>query len=689
MLAPADQLAVIRRAIALLASSHSFDETMAHTIAAFLPALGDFGFFDLDVGGSVRRTARAFQDERVEAILRPTQWARQERTDVNLCALSTGQAVVHAVVDDAWYRTIAADEGHLRVLRELAFTSMISVPMRYQGELLGALTLFYGTSGRRYGEDELAFAIELASLAAPVVANVRMAEQQRQVIAALRASEERLRVGMDAGKLGVWDWDVASDRVEWSDRVYDLHGVTREQFGGHVADFAALIHPEDRAHVQAAIGAALAGTAEPYVVEFRVPFPDGSVHWLATRAEVYRDAQGAPTRMVGATFDVTERRELLEAAARARREAETANRAKDEFLAILGHELRNPLAPIVSALHVMDARDPSTFRRERDAIRRQVDHMVRLVDDLLDISRIAHGKIALVPERLDLVEVVEAAIDATRPGLVARGISIELDAPTRPLVVDADRVRLVQVIGNLLSNAAKFSAERERVTVSVAATSSEVEVAVIDRGAGIPAEVLPKVFELFVQGPQELARQRGGLGLGLAIVASVVALHGGRVAAHSDGLGTGATFRVTLPRAAAEATTKDAPAAPASTRRTTSVVIVDDNRDAAELLGDLLRLHGHDVRVAGHAHAALELLAERGAAVALLDLGLPEMDGFELAREIRRRSVEPIYLVAVTGYGLAADRERTRAAGFDDHLVKPVDTDLLLARLAAVVAANG
>ena len=238
MLAPADQLAVIRRAIALLASSHSFDETMAHTIAAFLPALGDFGFFDLDVGGSVRRTARAFQDERVEAILRPTQWARQERTDVNLCALSTGQAVVHAVVDDAWYRTIAADEGHLRVLRELAFTSMISVPMRYQGELLGALTLFYGTSGRRYGEDELAFAIELASLAAPVVANVRMAEQQRQVIAALRASEERLRVGMDAGKLGVWDWDVASDRVEWSDRVYDLHGVTREQFGGHVADFA-------------------------------------------------------------------------------------------------------------------------------------------------------------------------------------------------------------------------------------------------------------------------------------------------------------------------------------------------------------------------------------------------------------------------------------------------------------------
>ncbi|MDQ3335710.1 MAG: PAS domain-containing protein [Myxococcota bacterium] len=658
---------------------------MEHTIAAFLPSLGDFGFFDLDVGGSVKRTARAHEDPRVEAIVRPTQWMKQERTDMNLCALSTGRAALHPQIDDAWYQAIAVNAGHLQVLRDLAFSSMISVPMRYRGELLGALTLFHGRSGRGYGKDELDFAIDLATLAAPVVANVRLLEQQRRITAALRTSEERLRIGMDAAQLGVWDWDVKADRITWSDRVYDLHGVARDQFGGNVEDFSRLVHPDDRGRVAQSIEAALAG-GEPYTVEFRVPLPDGGLRWLATRAEVYRDDSGAPARMVGATYDVTERRALLDEMAAARRDAEAGSRAKDEFLAMLGHELRNPLAPIVSALHLMDVRDVTTFRRERDVIQRQVDHMVRLVDDLLDVARITRGNISLVRQPLDVVELVEATVDGIRTGLTARQLTVSVDAPVRPLMVDGDRVRLAQVIGNLLANAAKFSPPGQRITVQLSSSGGDIDIAVVDRGAGIAPELLPNIFELFVQGPQEIAREGGGLGVGLAIVESMVALHGGRVSAESAGPGHGATFRVTLPRLAGAGQAAVAHRGTASTAAPLRVLVVDDNLDAGDLLADLLRTWGHDVHATTTADAALAALADAPVDVAILDIGLPEMDGYKLAVEIRKRWSRQIRLVALTGYGLPSDRARALAAGFDEHLVKPVDPAVLFSHLAAITA---
>ncbi|MBA3463192.1 MAG: PAS domain-containing protein [Deltaproteobacteria bacterium] len=681
------KLAVLQRATALLASSRDFEETMEHTIAAFLPVLGDFGFFDLDVGGSVKRTARAHEDPRVEAIVRPTQWMKQERTDMNLCALSTGRAAFHPQIDDAWYQAIAVNEGHLQVLRDLAFGSMISVPMRYRDELLGALTLFHGRSARRYTKDELDFAIDLATLAAPVVANARLLDQQRRITAALQTSEERLRIGMDAAQLGVWDWDVKADRITWSDRVYDLHGLARDQFGGNVEDFSRLVHPDDRGRVAQSIEAALAG-GDPYTVEFRVLLPDGRLRWLATRAEVYRDDSGAPARMAGATYDVTERRALLDETAAARRDAESGSRAKDEFLAMLGHELRNPLAPIVSALHLMNVRDATTFRRERDVIQRQVDHMVRLVDDLLDVARITRGNISLVREPLDVVELVEATVDGIRPGLAAQQLTVSVDVPVRPLLVDGDRVRLAQVIGNLLANAAKFSPPGQRITVQLSSSEDDIDIAVIDRGAGIAPELLPNIFELFVQGPQEIAREGGGLGVGLAIVASMVALHGGRVAAESAGLGHGATFRVTLPRLAGAGQAAVAHSGPAPTAAPLRVLVVDDNLDAGELLAELLRARGHEVRATSTATAALAALADTPVDVAILDIGLPEMDGYELAVEIRKRWSRQIRLVALTGYGLPSDRARAMAAGFDEHLVKPVDASALYSLLAAIAAAR-
>ena len=325
-----EKMRVFRDAATLLASTLEFDETLAHVIDACLPALGDFGFFDVVTANGVRRTARAFRDPDTDAILKPTQWTPQVRSDMNLCALSTGRAALHADIDDAWYRQVATSDGHLAVLRQLAFRSMITVPLRYRGELLGALTLFMARSGRRFDEVDLAFAEELAMLAAPVVVNVRLLEKQRLAEAALRTSEEQLRLATHASGIGIWDWNVEGNQVTWTDRVYELYGLAPGDFGGRIEDFAALVHPDDLPHVQHCIDKAMHG-GDVYAAEFRIVRPDGQARWLATCAHLYRDAAGRVRRMVGATQDVTDRINLLAAERAARDEAESANRAKDAF----------------------------------------------------------------------------------------------------------------------------------------------------------------------------------------------------------------------------------------------------------------------------------------------------------------------------------------------------------------------
>jgi PAS domain S-box-containing protein len=319
----------LSRAAQLLSSSPEFDDALQQTLAAALPALGDFGFVDIVDGDGVRRSARAHDDRDLDALLKTTSWRPQRRSDgVNLCALSSGETAAHYDIDDAWYRRVADSPEHLAVLRRLAFASMLSVPVRFRGETIGALTLFMGRSGRRHTAEHLAAAHDLASLASTVVANARLVAQHARSEAALQASEERLRVAMEAANLGTWDWDVTSDRVAWSDAVYRLHGVVPGAFGGSVADFARLVHDDDIEHVRERIAQSLAdGT--PYEVEFRVVWPsDGSVHWLATRATVERDAEGRPLRMAGATYDVTERVQLLAAERAARRSRAGATSAR-------------------------------------------------------------------------------------------------------------------------------------------------------------------------------------------------------------------------------------------------------------------------------------------------------------------------------------------------------------------------
>ncbi|MCP3140245.1 ATP-binding protein [Pyxidicoccus xibeiensis] len=447
-------------------------------------------------------------------------------------------------------------------------------------------------------------------------------------------------------------------------------------------------------------------TGQPFVAdEFRAELDLGrgvEESFFTFNAFPVRDTGGAVDGIMVVCVNITEQvraRQGREEAARerelllfseqeARREAESANRAKDEFLAMLGHELRNPLAPITTALHLMGLRLGDAAQKERKVIERQVDHLMRLVDDLLDVSRITRGKVELKRQPVELAEVVAKAIEMASPLLEQRQHHLFLSVPARGLAVDADPTRLAQVVSNLLTNAAKYTEPGGRIEVSAVREDAEVILKVRDTGIGIAPEVLPRVFDLFVQERQSLDRSLGGLGLGLTIVRSLVAMHGGRVTAHSEGKGRGTEFTIQMPALARQAEAAPAShvsgpshvrAALASGRR---ILLVDDNEDAVDLLSEFLESLGHVTRIAYDGPSGLSLAEAFQPDLALLDIGLPVMDGYELARRLRAMPrLSQVQLIAVTGYGQEADRIRSREAGFDAHLVKPVQ----LAQLEALL----
>ncbi len=362
-------------------------------------------------------------------------------------------------------------------------------------------------------------------------------------------------------------------------------------------------------------------------------------------------------------------------------ELEGANRAKDEFLAMLGHELRNPLSPIVTALELLKRRGGGATNREQEIIERQIGHLVRLVDDLLDVSKITRGKITLRKEALEIADAVAKAVEIASDLFEQRRHHLSIDVPPQGLRVEGDAVRLAQVIANLLTNAARYTEPGGNVWVRAVGDGQDVAVTVRDSGVGIAPELLPQLFDLFVQGRRSTDRKEGGLGLGLTLVKSLMALHGGTVVARSDGPGEGSEFEIRLP-----ATTKGAGSVevlrgpPAKTdvpsRR---VLVVDDNEDSADLLRDMLQWVGHEVAVAHDGPSALALAERFAPDVALLDIGLPVMDGYELGRRLHERSQNAgCRLIALTGYGQERDRAQSKASGFEAHLVKPIDGPRLL-----------
>jgi PAS domain S-box-containing protein len=409
---------------------------------------------------------------------------------------------------------------------------------------------------------------------------------------------------------------------------------------------------------------------------------DGSRFWAHVVIRAMRDEHQRLVGFAKVTRDLTERKKAEREQA-AREAAEQANQAKDEFLAMLGHELRNPLAPTLTALQLLKLRGDIRSSREQQIIERQLKHMVRLVDDLLDVSRITRGGFQLHKIPIDLRDAVARAIEIAGPSLEERRHDLEVDVPAGEILVEGDSVRLAQVFANLLNNAAKYTDPGGHVRVALWIEGGQAIAEVRDDGMGISSDLLPRVFDTFVQAPQSAARSAGGLGIGLALVRSFVNLHGGSVEASSSGPRRGSTFTVKLPllagRAGRDQAAKVAPAERLPTLRPVRVLLVDDNEDALVSAAEVLRTAGHQVRTATNGTAALAMLAEFQPEVAVLDIGLPGLDGYDLARRLRDElGPRTPRLIAVTGYGRDSDRERSRIAGFDVHLVKPVDIETLI-----------
>jgi PAS domain S-box-containing protein len=400
-----------------------------------------------------------------------------------------------------------------------------------------------------------------------------------------------------------------------------------------------------------------------------------------------KDSEG---EVVGASKimrDIRRRRDL-------ERRLQEEHRLKDEFLAMLAHELRNPLAPIGTASEILSLA-PSDDARAQTAvatIKRQVTHLTRLVDDLLDVSRITQGRIELQCRPIDLAVVIAQAVETVEPQLREKQHRLSVITATshEPLHVNGDFARLVQCVGNILSNAAKFTDPGGEISVRMHAESPAAVIEVIDNGTGISPELLPRVFDLFVQSDRTLDRAQGGLGIGLAVVKRLVQMHGGEVAAESPGLGHGSTFRITLPRVAKPRVAKplaQVPKGPDFKAPPRRVLVVDDNADAADSLAALLNLQGHETQAVYSGQEALERLDSFRPDIALIDIGLPKMNGYELAQRLRARpNPAELRLVAITGYGQVEDRERAKAAGFDDHFIKPVDVPALERALAGITS---
>jgi PAS domain S-box-containing protein len=409
---------------------------------------------------------------------------------------------------------------------------------------------------------------------------------------------------------------------------------------------------------------------------------DGRVFDVSVTLSPIRDDTG---RIVGASSIVRDMtaRKALEASLR------EADRRKDDFLAVLAHELRNPLSPIrnsAALLRLGGATDPVTARAAA-IIERQAQHMARLLDDLLDVSRITRDRLELRRVPVTLAEVLDTACETVRPALDASLQTVSLSLPGSPVHLNGDPVRLAQVFANVLSNASKYSERGGEIRVAAAVHGAEVRVEIADDGIGIAPDVLPHVFEMFSQASQAIGRSQGGLGIGLALVKGLVELHGGRVAAASAGPGHGSLFTVTLPVVATASLAARTIAPGARECPVRRVLVVDDNRDGADSLAQLLQAHGHDVRTAYDGASAIAEVARFHPQAVLLDLGMPGLDGLETARRLRAsQSADPLLLVAVTGWGQARDRSKTRDAGFDGHLVKPVDLADLDALMQAAPA---
>ncbi|MGZ8274578.1 MAG: PAS domain-containing protein [Burkholderiaceae bacterium] len=493
---------------------------------------------------------------------------------------------------------------------------------------------------------------------------------------ALRVSEERLQLAAQGAGIGIWELDLRTGVGYWSAEAVALIGSGRSEFTA--ADWMAAVHPDDRERAEAAWKRTVEDGA-PYEIEYRATTPanDGEERWLLCRGRIERGPDGAAEKGLGILMDVSVRRHTEDA-------LREADRHKDEFLATLSHELRNPLAPIGNAVELL-CRPGATEQSvtwARQVLQRQVRTMGLLLDDLLDLSRITQGKLRLKKKAIRLNSIIDAAVETARPMLDAKRHALSVALPDSPVQLFADPLRLSQVVANLLNNASRYTEAGGQIAVQASASGDEVRIAVRDNGSGLASDELSRIFEMFAQG-KAARKADGGLGIGLALARGILEMHEGRLEAFSEGPGKGSTFVVTIPLLKPEPAADTSPMMKQGTSPLRRVLVADDNKDGAESMAMLVQMEGHEVRVAYDGASALAIANAFKPEVALLDIGMPELSGDQVAARIREQAWSAnTVIVAITGWGQEEDRVKTLAAGFDRHLTKPVDFEQLRRILA-------
>jgi len=521
-------------------------------------------------------------------------------------------------------------------------------------------------------------------LAAPIgadelVANVNALLRLRHTQAALVESQERFRELAENITDVFWIFSLDDHALLYISPAYELlWGRTLDTLSEDSGSWLSAVHPEDIIRIRNSFDAMF--SEQRFDEQYRITLPSGQLRWVRDRAFPVRDAAGEFYRMARITSDITATKE----AERALREADLH---KDEFIATLAHELRNPLGPIRNAIAIMRQVAPPELKPLSAAygvVSRQVDHMAHLINDLLDVARISHGKIALKMAQISVDDILDSALETSAPFIEERGHVLEVNKNHGNAILQGDAIRLAQAVGNLLNNAAKYTPYGGSIKVSTAAgPGSMVSIAVSDNGIGIPAERSNSIFQMFAQGDTAPDRAQDGLGIGLPLVRQIAELHKGAVRMESRGQGQGSAFTLVLPAEhpmREDGFPEDETAGDSADASVRKVLIVDDNSDAAEMMAMLLSSYGHDVQTAGDAESTLRIANEFVPDVILLDIGLPGTDGYTIGRILRR---DPRFLgatlIALTGYGSARDRERSMEAGFDHHVVKPAQIDQLLA----------